>query len=880
MKQIDIKLPGLSLVVLVGISGAGKSSFARKHFLPTEVISSDYCRALVCDNENDLSVTSAAFEVMHFIAARRLEVGKLTVIDATNVQMAARKPLIALARQYHVIPVAIVLDLPETVCRARNKDRPDRNFGMRVIRQQSSQLRRSGKALKKEGFRQVWKINSEEEAGSATVERVPLWNDKTGLHGPFDIIGDIHGCYDELIVLLGKLGYEAFSQIQEGPMAGPVFSHPKGRTAVFLGDFVDRGNKIVEAIRLVYNMVNAGSALCVPGNHDIKLLKKLSGREARIAHGLAESIQEIEALPKDAQSAFIEETKTFIHGLVSHFVLDDGKLVVAHAGLKEEMQGRGSGKVRDFCLFGETTGETDEFGLPVRCNWAAEYRGKAMVVYGHTPVPEPEWLNRTINIDTGCVFGGRLTALRYPEKEMVSVKAKQVYCEPVRPLETEADAGSPLTAQQKYDDLLEAEDVVGKRFISTRLRQNVTIREENAMAALEVMSRFAANPKWLIYLPPTMSPTETSQREGYLEYPEEGFAYFQAQGIEKVVCQEKHMGSRAVVVICRSQESAARCFGVENDGFGIVYTRTGRRFFNNREMERQVLERIADALTASQFWNAFETEWACLDCELMPWSEKARDLLTSQYAAAGCAATVSLGTATAAIEKARRREDLKPEFSVTPEDGNVAFDLSKLLGKIESRKRSVERYIAAYRQYCRPVRSVTDLKVAPFHILATEGHVHVDKSHEWHMKTIEGVCAMDKELLLPTAYRIVDVEDHASIRATCRWWEGLTGAGGEGIVIKPPDFVAKGKRGLVQPALKCRGREYLRIIYGPEYVEGDNLNRLRARALGVKRSLALREFALGIESLERFLRKEPLRRVHECVFGLLALESEPVDPRL
>ena len=880
MKQIDIKLPKLSLVVLIGVSGAGKSSFARKLFLPTEVISSDYCRALISDNENDLSVTTAAFEVMHFIAAKRLKAGKLTVIDATNVQMEARKPLVALARKYHALPVAILLDLPEKVCQMRNKDRPDRNFGRRVIRQQSSQLRRRRKALKREGFRQVWKIDSEEKVNNATVERVPLWNDKTDLHGPFDIIGDIHGCYGELIELLDKLGYGVFTRIEEGPMAGPVFSHPQGRTAIFLGDFVDRGNGIVDTIRLVYNMVKGGFALCMPGNHDIKLMKKLNGKDVRIAYGLAESLQEIDALPVDVQPAFMEETKTFIRGLVSHYLLDDRKLVVSHAGLKEEMQGRGSGKVRDFCLFGESTGETDEFGLPVRYNWAAEYRGPATVVYGHTPVPSPEWLNRTINIDTGCVFGGHLTALRYPEKEMVSVNAKQVYCEPVRPLKTGADADSPLTVQQKYDDLLEAEDVIGKRFITTRLRRNVTIREEHAMAALEVMSRFAANPKWLIYLPPTMAPTETSQQEGYLEYPEEGFAYFRSQGIPKVICQEKHMGSRAVVIICQSEEVAAKHFGVENEGIGIVYTRTGRRFFNSREMEKELLERMANALSASKFWDAFSTKWVCLDCELMPWSEKARDLIKSQYAAVGAAATASLGAATDTLEKTLGRTDLEMGFELPPKSGNREFDLPKLLGKIESRKRSVERYIKAYGQYCWPVHSVTDLKLAPFHILATEGRVHVDKSHEWHMKTIAGVCAMDEELLLPTSYRIIDVADEANVKTGCKWWENLTAGGGEGMVIKPLNFVAKGKKGIVQPALKCRGREYLRIIYGPEYTAEGNLERLRSRALGTKRSLALREFALGIESLERFIRKEPLRRVHECVFGVLALESQPVDPRL
>ena len=186
------------------------------------------------------------------------------------------------------------------------------------------------------------------------------------------------------------------------------------------------------------------------------------------------------------------------------------------------MQGRGSGKVRDFALYGETTGETDEFGLPVRCNWAAEYRGSAMVVYGHTPVPEPEWLNRTVNIDTGCVFGGKLTALRYPEKEFVSVPAARTYCEPARPFLPEEQQAPKLSAQQAHDEVLDADDVLGKRIVSTRLRGNVTIREANATAALEVMSRFAANPKWLIYLPPTMSPCETSSEAGPAGTPRRG----------------------------------------------------------------------------------------------------------------------------------------------------------------------------------------------------------------------------------------------------------------------------------------------------------------------------------------------------------------------
>ena len=255
--------------------------------------------------------------------------------------------------------------------------------------------------------------------------------------------------------------------------------------------------------------------------------------------------------------------------------------------MKESMQGRGSGKVRDFALYGETTGETDEFGLPVRYNWAAEYRGQAMVVYGHTPVPEPEWLNRTINIDTGCVFGGKLTALRYPERELVSVPVRKTYAQPAKPFQAEPAKAPELSAQHQHDDLLDMDDVLGKRIISTRLHHNITIREENAIAALEVMSRFAANPKWLIYLPPTMSPSETSKEPGLLEHPAEAFAYYRHEGVPKVICEQKHMGSRAVLVVCQSEDVARKRFGVVGDGIGICYTRTGRRFFEDRAIESQ-----------------------------------------------------------------------------------------------------------------------------------------------------------------------------------------------------------------------------------------------------------------------------------------------------
>jgi protein phosphatase len=851
---VNLSIPELALVVLVGPSGAGKSTFARRHFLPTEVLSSDVCRGLVSDDETDQSASADAFAVLHTIAGKRLRRGRLTVIDATNTHAETRKVLVEIAREHYVMCVAIVFDLPEEVLTARNRERPDRRFGSHVPRNQRSQLRRSIPGLQKEGFRHLWVLRSTEEVEAVTLERRPLWPDRRSDRGPFDLIGDIHGCGDELEELLASLGY--------APDDADVWRHPAGRKAVFLGDLVDRGPRVVDVLRIVMGMVAADTALCVPGNHDVKLLKWLRGRNVRVAHGLQQSIDELEAETPDFRS----DVAAFLDGLVSHYVLDGGQLLAAHAGLKEEMQGRASSRVRDFALYGETTGEMDELGLPVRADWAGTYRGAASVVYGHTPVAEPQWLNRTINIDTGCVFGGRLTALRWPERDLVSVAARQTYLGPPRPFLKPAVSG--LTAQQADDDLLDLDDVVGKRRVTTRLGGNITLREGNAAAALEVMSRFAVAPKWLIYLPPTMSPAETSQRPGSLEYPAEAFTYFRAEGVERVICEEKHMGSRAVVVLCRSQEAARRRFGFQADsgsGLGLCYTRTGRRFFDDPAMENALLGRLRAAMDATGLWERLETDWVCLDCELMPWSAKAQDLLRGQYAAVGAAARMALPKAIARLAEAGAR----------------GLDTAELLARYRERYELSGRFVEAYRRYCWPVSGIRDLKLAPFHLLASEGAVHLDRDHLWHMETLAELArADDSGLILATRHRIVDLADPASEAEATRWWEEMTEAGGEGMVVKPLTFVARGRRGLAQPAVKCRGREYLRLLYGPDYTLPETLERLRRRGLAAKRSLALREFALGIEALERFVRREPLRQVHECVFGVLALESEPVDPRL
>ncbi|MET7885355.1 polynucleotide kinase-phosphatase [Streptomyces avermitilis] len=842
VKARTLAVTDLSLVVLIGASGSGKSTFARKHFTPTEIISSDFCRGLVADDENDQSASRDAFDVLHYIAGKRLAAGRRTVVDATNVQQESRSQLIELARKHDVLPIAIVLDVPEEVCAERNAARTDRaDMPRRVIQRHTRELRRSLRHLEREGFRKVHVLRGVEEIENASVVTEKRFNDLTHLTGPFDIIGDIHGCAAELESLLGKLGY-----------ADGV--HPGGRTAVFVGDLVDRGPDSPGVLRRVMSMVGSGNALCVPGNHENKYGRHLKGRKVQHTHGLAETVEQMEGESEE----FRTQVREFIDGLVSHYVLDGGRLVVCHAGLPEKYHGRTSGRVRSHALYGDTTGETDEFGLPVRYPWAEDYRGRAAVVYGHTPVPQATWLNNTICLDTGAVFGGKLTALRWPERELVDVPAERVWYEPAKPLATEAPGGHEGRP-------LDLADVRGRRVVETRHAGRVSVREENAAAALEVMSRFAVDPRLLPYLPPTMAPTATSHRDGYLEHPAEAFAQYQQDGVARVVCEEKHMGSRAVALVCRNAEAARERFGTDGPT-GSLYTRTGRPFFDDADMTEEILGRVREAVGAAGLWEELETDWVLLDAELMPWSLKASGLLRTQYAAVGAASGAVFPGALTALEGAAAR----------------GVDVGELLAKQRERAADAAAFTDAYRRYCWATDGLEGVRLAPFQILAVQGRSLAAVPHDEQLALIDRLVEHDASGLLGTTRRLfVDTGDPESVQAGVDWWLEMTGRGGEGMVVKPAGAVVRSEQGrLVQPGIKCRGREYLRIIYGPEYTRPENLARLRGRFLNHKRSLALREYALGLEALDRLAEGEPLWRVHEAVFGVLALESEPVDPRL
>ncbi|MFW6598498.1 polynucleotide kinase-phosphatase [Propionibacteriaceae bacterium Y2011] len=850
IQQKVIKVPAMGLIVMVGVSGSGKSTFTHTHFKPTEVVSSDVCRGLVADDESDQTATPDAFDLLHHLVGIRLRRGLLTVVDATNVQPAARASLMKLARSHDVLVDAIVLDVPEAVAVERNAARPERDFGSHVITRQRRDLKRSLGRLRKEGFRRAHVVNAD-EIDSVEIVREPSWNDRTDLTGPFDIIGDVHGCIDELSSLLTKLGWHLR---QDGDQLIGA-THPEGRQAVFVGDLVDRGPDTPAVLRLVMGMVADGTALCVSGNHEAKLVRAMRGAKVTVAHGLAESLEQL----SHHTDEFRDRALAFMDGLISHFVLDGGRLVVAHAGLKESYHGRSSGRVRSFALYGDTSGETDEYGLPVRHPWAREYRGEAMVVYGHTPMPEAEWVNNTICVDTGAVFGGSLTALRYPERELVSVPAEQQWCEPARPMvPTEAD---------REPSVLRIDDVAGTRWLESPRAGKVKIPEENAAAALEVMSRFAVDPRWLIHLPPTMSPASgrpegrldkvdgrLDGREGFLEHPAQAFAEYAGWGVKRVVCEEKHMGSRGIAVITRDAATAARRFGVGDGRTGVVYTRTGRPFFGDAVLGNEFVDRLRTAV--APLFTSLDTDWLALDCEVLPWSAKALELIKSQYASVGAAATHALPAAMSIMDQAARR----------------GLDVADLASRTARRRDNATRFRDAYAAYCRPTDGLDGVTVAPFQILAAEGRtLAVTESHEWHLGEL---AKLDHELITPTRHRFVDLSSDQERAAATDWWTELTATGGEGVVVKPAHLVDE----FVQPGLKVRGREYLRIIYGPDYTE--SLDVLRSRGVGKKRQLARREFGLGLDALSGFVERQPLWRVHQSVFAVLALESEPVDPRL
>lgn len=384
--RIDIN--DFCLVVLLG-EPARTAAFASRHFPTPNVI------ALAAHEDGMLaSSTRAALDTS--LAAR-----DLTVIDAAGASSQVRDEILKCAKHHHARVYALTAVGP------------------------SSPTRRS---LAKGNYRGVYEIKPSQDLGAIELVISPLPVDRRELQGPFDIIGDVHGCFRELCTLLERLEYEVRFK-GKGSARRVRITAPENRTVIFVGDLVDRGPAAPDVLRIAMQMALDGTGYCVLGNHDIKFLRWLKGRTVRLSHGLERTVDQM----KGESADFRRDVLAYLDALPIHLWLANGKLAVAHAGIKAEMLGRTSGAIAEFCLYGDHSGEKDTRGLPMRYNWALDYEGDTQVIYGHTPVPEARWQNNTLCIDTGCCFGGALTGLRWPENEIISVPARAEYVKSARP---------------------------------------------------------------------------------------------------------------------------------------------------------------------------------------------------------------------------------------------------------------------------------------------------------------------------------------------------------------------------------------------------------------------------------------------------------------
>jgi polynucleotide kinase-phosphatase len=863
---MQIILPYAGIVLLVGPSNSGKSTLLRdlienKKIMPSEVISSDEFRVLVSDiefidwrdrpkDEADglfdeyQNISKEAFSMMDSVIEARCRLNKLTFVDATHLQPDDRKKYIALAKRSYVPIVAIVLDIPQDVLLERDKER-DNPRGNRRIKQQYQVFKREKRFIKKEGYKATYFINE-----SKNIELIRRINPiEIDVQNGIDIIGDIHGCYEEMILVLEKLGY----QVNEDGL----YIHLDGRKFISIGDVMSRGPQSLKTMLFFLKHVKHDLAYMIDSNHGWKIARWLDGKNVTLNHGDEKVEEEFMAYEKEVSSERAEEIKTalkeFLLQAPSHYVFTKNgvhTLVCTHAGIKDEYIGKQSHDISDFCRYGDTDG-LDDKGKPVRKDWFVHHKTSILIVWGHDPKPQPLLINNTINIDQGAVFGGQLTAFRYPEREFVSVKALEDYSDSM---------DSPL---KKWEEKRLAPPNIGK-FINgysvlTKELGEIQIHQDRVKPAIDTISHFTLPIEQLLYIPPTMSPTPTpSLLVDFLEHPKEAIDYYRSQGIQTLVAEKKHMGSRAILFLCKDKVAGKKYVGAETLGF--IYTRSGRRFFDVPTEHKLVLN-INNDLHRYGYFDKYNTDFIMLDAEIMPWNLKAKELISSQYAHVSENAILD-------------RRKLKKRLESSVENNE---ELKVWLEEYRQKLENANTFKEVFQKYCWDILDDHQIQIAPFHVLAHSNETFFNKPHIWHMK-MNREFAEISSLFVETEFKMIS--DDASEDEVIKWWEDMTNEGHEGIVIKPEFFISKNKGKLLQPAIKVRGRKYLHIIYGMDYLLPKNLERLKKRNTGKKQKLALTEFALGVEGIKRFVTGESLERVHECVLATMAIGSDPVDPRL
>ncbi|MEH7505696.1 polynucleotide kinase [Neobacillus drentensis] len=618
---------------------------------------------------------------------------------------------------------------------------------------------------------------------------------------------------------------------------------------------MSRGPRSIETLQFFQKHVTAGLAYMIDSNHGWKIARWLDGKNVKLAHGdenVKAEFDEYEVkFGKDETERLKEQIRDMLLEAKSHYIIQKNGVNVAvavHAGIKDHYIGKQSPRISDFCRYGDTDG-LDENGKPVRKDWSFAHQSSELILWGHDPRTQPLLVNNTLNIDQGVVFGGNLTAYCYPERKFVSVKAKADYANvsdnPLKELE------SKRLAPPNIAKFLEGYSVLTEQY------GEIAIYADGTKSALDDLSHYTLPLEEIAYLPPTMSPTpKPSSLEGYLEHPIDAFEYYQANGVDTMVVEKKHMGSRGILFLFKNKQVAIEYIGRET--LGSIYTRTGRPFFK-KDLEEQILQVLNADL--SGYFEKYNTDFVLMDAEILPWNLKAKDLILNQYAHVGEMALLD-------------RSKLKEQLEKAAENGR---DVASWLEETDEKIHNAQVFNEVYQKYCWETEGLAGIQIAPFHTLAHSNETFFDRPHTWHMEKNKEFSVLS-DLFVETEYRIVNDED--SMKSAIAWWEKMTEDGHEGFVVKPESYVARHRGKLLQPAIKVRGRKYLHIIYGIDYLQTENLARLKKRNAGKKQRNALKEFALGVEAVNRFVRRESLERYHECVLGVLALESDPIDPRL
>lgn len=858
---MTIQLPNAGIVLCIGPSNSGKSTVlkqwvANRIISQDEIISSDQCRLQVSGTlftptthadvqkqaylrEEYAQISEQAFHLMETLAEARLKLGKLVIIDATNLAALDRERYRKLANRYHLPFYGLLFNVSESELLTRDAQR-EHARGKRRVQSQVRQLKSEMRKIEREEFDALYIVESGREEVTRTSSPFTL-----PLGDGLDVIGDIHGCMDEWLELLVKLGYQ---QGKDG-----LYRHPEGRKILSLGDIMSRGPKSLEAMLFFEAHIQAGLAYMIDSNHGWKIARWLDGRKVTLAHGDENVEEEFMAYEnqygKEKTSVLKARMKKMLLDAPSHYVIEEEGIplaVAVHAGIRDSFIGRHSERIADFCRYGPVVG-VEQNGKPKRGDWTIDHLLPVLVVWGHDPRPVPVEIQRTINIDQGAVFGGKLTALRLPSKEIVQVEAIDYAKSAINPLEEWFEKRLKPPAIQKW---------LGG-FTAKTERGAIRIAGQQVKTALDHFSHATLPLEQLVYLPPTMSPPPVSTLPDYLEHPEEAIAYYQDLGIDRLIVQKKHMGSRAVILVFRSQEAALKWTGYADTV--ITTSRTGRDFFDG-DLKMKMHERIHDAVVTAGYFEELETEWILLDSEILPWNVKAGELIASEYAHVANAAILDRASIATTLSEA------------------ATVDVNDWQQEAEKGLRDAEAFRNAYAPYIWSVQNDDAIQIAVFHVLAHQHELLTSKPHSWHMEQSQRL-ADASELFVATEFRLISGEQGK--QDAIQWWHELTDAGGEGFVVKPLDWDASSSTDRpVQPAMKVRGREYLRLIYGMNYLEPEVLAHVKKRGLKKKQQMALDEYALGLEGIQRFIHQESVERIHECVLAVMAIESDPADPRL